>query len=147
MTGLITSIDGEDCLVGARCETCGTHVFPAQSSCPKCGAAMVDTALPATGTVWSATVQRIEPKPPYIGPEVFEPFAVAYVDLGPVRVESRLDGKPCDEWRIGDAVRLTPGDPDDQGAVWTYRFTPDTRGSTPGDSTPGDSTSGEGASR
>ncbi len=70
---------------------------------------MFEAALPATGTVWSSTVQRIRPKPPYEGPDDFEPFAVGYVDLGPVRVESRLDGRPVDEWRIGEPVRLPPG--------------------------------------
>ena len=52
----------------------------------------------------------------------FEPFAVGYVDLGPVRVESRLEGKPADNWRIGDAVRLVAGAPDANGDVWSYRF-------------------------
>ena len=125
--GLITSIDGDDHLVGSRCTSCDTHVFPTQATCPRCGAATVDAALPATGFVWSATVQRNEPKPPYVGPAEFEPFAVAYVDLGPVRVESRLEGRAADAWHIGDPVRLAPGEADANGDVWSYRFVP-TRG-------------------
>ena len=85
---------------------------------------MGEVALPTVGTVWSCTVQRVRPKPPYSGPDEFEPFAVGYIDLGPVRVESRLDGRPRDEWRIGDAVRLAPGPADEHGDVWRYRFVP-----------------------
>jgi hypothetical protein len=63
------------------------------------------------------------PKPPYRGPDEFEPFAVGYVDVGPLRVEARLDGKPVDDWRIGDRVRLDTGaDDGDSPAYW---FVPD----------------------
>ena len=85
---------------------------------------MYEVALPATGSVWSCTVQRIRPKPPYEGPADFEPFAVGYVDLGPVRVESRLEGKPVDEWRIGESVQLAAGPAGADGQVWSFRFVP-----------------------
>jgi uncharacterized OB-fold protein len=127
--GVTATVDGQEHLLGARCGGCETHTFPVQSTCPRCGGAMVETALPRGGTVWSCTVQRIRPKPPYVGPDEFEPFAVGYVDLGTVRVESRLDGKPVDQWRIGDAVHLVAGDPDGVGDVWSYRFVPDEGGS------------------
>jgi uncharacterized OB-fold protein len=120
--GLVTTIDLEDRLVGGQCSACGTHTFPLQHACPRCSAVMTEVALPATGTVWSYTVQRIRPKPPYNGPEEFEPFALGYIDLGPVRVESRLVGRAVDEWQIGDAVRLTAGEADERGDVWSYRF-------------------------
>ena len=71
-------------------------------------------------------MQRIRPKPPYEGPDDFEPFAVGYVDLGPVRVESRLEGKPVDEWRIGEPVQLAAGAAGADGQVWSYRFVPST---------------------
>ena len=48
-------------------------------------------------------------KPPYAGPQPFEPFVVAYVDLGPLKVESPLFGLPIDAWSIGDEVRLASG--------------------------------------
>ena len=123
--GLVALIDGELHLVGVRCAACGTHAFPPQPSCPRCGSATEHTALPARGTLWSWTVQRIRPKPPYAGPDEFEPFAVGYVDVGPLRIESRLDGKAAESWRIGDGVRLASGPPDDNGDVWSYRFVPD----------------------
>ena len=124
VTGLITEVDGESRLVGSRCGSCDTHAFPAQGTCPRCGSAMSEIALPSTGTVWSCTIQRIRPKPPYEGPDDFEPFAVGYVDLGPVRVESRLEGKPVEEWRIGESVRLASGAPGPDGHVWSFRFVP-----------------------
>ena len=122
--GVVTDVDDESRLAGSRCATCDTHAFPIQATCPRWGGAMFETALPATGAVWSCTVQRIRPKPPYEGPDDFEPFAVGYVDLGPVRVESRLEGKPVDEWRIGESVQLAAGAPGPDGQVWSFRFVP-----------------------
>jgi uncharacterized OB-fold protein len=86
---------------------------------------MSATALPANGEVWSWTVQRTRPKPPYDGPDEFEPFAVGYVDLGPLRVEARLEGKAAASWQIGDAVHLRAGAPDERGDVWSFRFVAD----------------------
>jgi uncharacterized OB-fold protein len=94
-------------LVGSACEDCGTRTFPAQSGCPKCGSSTVaEMELPDEGTVWTWTVQRFAPKPPYRSATPYEPFAVAYIDLGQVKVESRLRGRPIDGWKIGDRVRI-----------------------------------------
>jgi uncharacterized protein len=123
--GLVTFIDGEAHLVGARCEACGTHTFPAQSACPRCGAGTAEVALPRSGRLWSWTVQRTRPKSPYRGPDEFTPFAVGYVDVGPVRVEARLERSPVEAWQIGDPVQLVAGGPDDEGDIWWYRFVPD----------------------
>ena len=109
-------------LVGARCDACGTHAFPIQRGCPRCGADTSDVALPSEGTIWSWTVQRIRPKPPFQGPDEFEPFAVGYVDLGPVRVETRLAGKSADAWTIGEPVHLVIGAADQDGNHWTFWF-------------------------
>ena len=120
--GLTTTVDGRPHLVGARCSSCDTHVFPTQGACPRCGAETAEVVLPATGSVWSWTVQRIRPKPPYRGPEDFEPFAVGYIDVGPVLVESRLAGLAVDEWRIGDPVTLVvdEGGPDGDGPSFVF---------------------------
>jgi uncharacterized OB-fold protein len=123
--GLVAEIGGEPHLVGVRCPACGAHAFPVQAACPRCGTATEPVALPSHGTLWSWTVQRTRPKPPYAGPEEFEPFAVGYVDLGPLRVETRLQGRAPDAWRIDEPVRLVPGDPDASGDRWTYRFAPE----------------------
>jgi hypothetical protein len=63
-------------------------------------------------------VQRIAVKPPYAGPQPFEPFVVAYVDLGPLKVESPLFGRPVDGWSIGDAVQLCTGDAQPHLSFW-----------------------------
>lgn len=83
---------------------------------------MEQTALPTNGTVWSWTVQRIQPKLPYLGPDDWEPFAVGYVDVGPLKIESRLEGRDPDAWEIGAPVRFQPVEPDADGDVWRYRF-------------------------
>ncbi|HWC68437.1 MAG TPA: OB-fold domain-containing protein [Acidimicrobiales bacterium] len=123
-----TTVDGRPYLVGGRCGECDTHVFPAQRGCPRCGGRMADVALPPTGRVWSCTVQRTQPKPPYRGPAEFVPFAVGYVDLGPVIVETRLEGRDVASWRIGDDVQLTfpPAAGDDEAGP-TFWFEPATR--------------------
>lgn len=119
--GLVGTVDGTDHLVGAECTTCGTRTFPAQGACPRCGASTAVVALPTTGTVWSWTVQRIRPKPPYVGPDEFEPYTVGYVDLGGIKVEGRFEGR--ESWSIGDEVQLVVGPRGSDGQVWRYRFT------------------------
>ena len=123
--GLVAFVDGVARLVGVRCTACATHAFPPQLACPNCGATTEPVTLPDRGTVWSWTIQHIQPKPPYRGADPFQPFAVAYVDVGPVRIESRLAGRPPDAWRIGDAVRLLAGAADDEGNVWSFEFVPE----------------------
>jgi len=73
---------------------------------------MADVTLPDRGVVWTWTVQRMAPKPPYRAPTAgFTPFAVGYVDLGDVLVESRLLVAE-DRLRIGLPVRLVSAPPD-----------------------------------
>ena len=63
-------------------------------------------------------MQRFAPKAPFRAPKVFTPFALAYVDLGTVRVEARLAGKAVESWKIGDAVRLAVGPLDVDDPSW-----------------------------
>jgi uncharacterized OB-fold protein len=116
-------------LAGSRCSTCGTVTFPAQAGCAKCTSTdMAPAELADRGTLWTWTVQAIEPKPPYRAPDMgFEPYGVGYVHLGDVIVESRLQGDPG-EFEIGMPMRLTllplwtgaDGSP-----VVSYAFQPD----------------------
>lgn len=63
--------------------------------------------LPRTGTLWTFTIQGFPPKrPPYAGPEPFEPYGVGYVDLGEVKVESRLTVADPEVLRIGMPMQL-----------------------------------------
>lgn len=120
-------------LAGSRCASCGSVTFPAQSGCARCaGSDLQPIELADHGTLWTSTVQSIEPKPPYRAPaEGFVPFAVGYVHLGDVIVESRLTGDDAD-LQIDAPMTLTlltlwVGD-DGEPAV-TYAFAP--LGSTP----------------
>jgi hypothetical protein len=114
---------GPPTLLGGRHRASGRLVFP----CPQ-GDDWLPEGLPQTGTLWSCTVQRFRPKsPPYAGPEAFEPYAVGYIDLGPLIVEARLTGAAPDAFRIGMPMRLVPlvldlTRPDRR--VTTYAFAP-----------------------
>ena len=85
------------------------------------GAAFEPVPLSRRGTLWSWTVQRFEPKrPPYAGPQPFEPFMLGYVELpGEVIVESLLVG--IDAPRIGMALELTTIPFADGHATFAFR--------------------------
>jgi uncharacterized protein len=115
-------------LMGSTCSSCTTTTFPAQRSCPRCGAqAMKLRALPDEGVLWAYTVQSFPPKPPYRFDGDFVPFGLGYVDLGPVIVEARLTESDPRRLRTGQPLRLTrvPAFTDDDGVtVLTYAFEP-----------------------
>ena len=92
-------------LIGGRDRETGRIVFP----CPK-GNQYEAVPLASEGTLWSYTVQRFRPKtPPYAGPEAFEPWIVAYVELpGEVIVEARLVDVAFEDVRIGMPVSFKP---------------------------------------
>ncbi|WP_295528462.1 OB-fold domain-containing protein [Novosphingobium sp. Chol11] len=77
-------------LIGGRRHADGEIVFPYPGG--DAAANYEAIGLSRTGTLWSWTIQTFRPKsPPYDGPEVFEPFALGYVELpGEVIVETRL---------------------------------------------------------
>jgi uncharacterized OB-fold protein len=127
--GLFTWPSEEPRLVGGRCRACGAVAFPRPPSCARCTSTDVDEHLLArTGTLWSWTVQRFQPKEPYVGPEPFEPYGVGYVDLGgEVLVESRLTTDDPGELEIGLPVELVvvPFTVRDDGTeVVTFAFRP-----------------------
>ena len=110
-------------LVGGRHRVNGRIVFP----CPP-GADYHPHPLSREGTLWSYTIQRYRPKsPPYAGPEAFEPWAVAYVELpGETIVETRLCNVAFDEINIGMPLELTfiPLDPAASDPVMIHAFQP-----------------------
>lgn len=110
-------------LIGGKERESGRIVFP----CPP-GERFVPHPLGRTGTVWSFTIQRFRPKsPPYLGPEAFAPFVVAYVELpGEVIVEARLAHVANKDVRVGMPVELTqiPLDPDSADPVLIPAFQP-----------------------
>lgn len=79
------STEGEPHLVGGRCLTCGTYVFPPRTAgCPNpdcVGDELELVALSRRGTVWSYTENRYAPPAPFPASEPFEPYALAAVEL------------------------------------------------------------------
>jgi uncharacterized protein len=119
-------------LLASKCDSCAFVTFPAQDACPRCGGDCVSpTTLSRTGTLWTWTRQRFQPKnPPYIGreaPAEFVAFGVGYIELAEGRVEARLTGEIDQELRIGMPMELTvvPFATDEDGTeVVTYAFRP-----------------------
>jgi uncharacterized OB-fold protein len=110
-------------LVGGVSHATGRIVFP----CPP-GKDYEPHPLAREGSLWSYTIQRYRPKsPPYAGPEAFEPWAVAYVELpGETIVESRLANVAFEDIRIGMDLELTfvPLDPASGDPVMIHAFQP-----------------------
>ena len=105
---LFTWPSDEPRLIGGRCRSCGAVAFPRPPTCARCTSTEIDERLLAPrGTLWSWTVQRFQPKEPYIGPEPFEPYGVGYIDLdGEVLVEARLTTADADELEIGQPMEV-----------------------------------------
>ncbi len=124
------TIEDEPSLIGTRCVACGTVFFPrADAFCrnPVCdGTELAEVRLSRRGTVWSSTVNRYAPPPPYVSPDPFEPFAVAAVELAEERmtVLGQVDG-PAESLPVGSEVELTVGtlyeDDDHEYVVWKWR--------------------------
>jgi uncharacterized OB-fold protein len=114
-------------LIGGRRKSDGRIVFPMPTGAD--GQEFDAVELKPEGRLWSYTVQRFRPKPPFNGPgddRSFKPYAVGYVELpGEVIVESRLQVEDFDRLSIGMPMRLTTEvfrqDPDGSD-VLTYAF-------------------------
>src|SRR5436190_20231203 len=69
-------------LLGSRCVKCGEVRFPVNAFCPQCCTETTETLrLSRRGILYSFTVQRFRPPPPYRGPEEFEPYGVGMIEL------------------------------------------------------------------
>ncbi len=128
---LFTWPAAEPQLIGSRCTACGIVTFPAQESCPRCASMeMSEHLLARRGTLWAWTTQDFPPpSPPYMGAggKAFVPFGIGYVDLGDVKVESRLTESNPDALAIGMDMELVivPFRTDDEGNdVVTFAFAP-----------------------
>lgn len=90
-------------LIGGRKEN-GEIVFPLPGDSLE---PLQPVELSPTGTLWSWTSQEFQPKPPYAGPEPFEPFLLGYIELaGQVIVESRIVDASIDELQLGMPMQL-----------------------------------------
>jgi uncharacterized OB-fold protein len=130
--GVFTWPSGDPQLIGSRCRACDIVTFPAQESCPRCASTdMAEHLLARRGRLWAWTTQEFPPpSPPYAGPtakEAFVPFGVGYVDLGDVKVETRLTEADPDALQPGMEMELVvvPFRTDDDGnEVVTFAFAP-----------------------
>ena len=117
-------------LLGSRWSACGETTFPAQKGCPSCTAqGCNEVELSPRGTLWTYTVQRFPPPPPFAGEtKDFVPYAVGYVELPEgVRVEARLTESDASRLAIGMEMELAvePFSVDDEGReVVTFAFAP-----------------------
>jgi uncharacterized OB-fold protein len=95
-------------LIGGRRKSDGKVVFPLPIG-PE--AKNFDPIrLSPQGTLWSFTVQRFRPKsPPYAGADdeaSFQPYALGYVELPEVIVESRIETSDFAALKVGQPMRL-----------------------------------------
>ena len=130
--GLFTWPAEQPALLGSRCNNCGVAAFPVAQSCMACSGQDVSVEeLPGRGTLWTWTVQRFMPKPPYHSnetPETFQPYGVGYLELpGGVRVEGRLTENDPEKIRIGmemDVVFDTWRTEDNGDEIISFFFRP-----------------------
>lgn len=101
-------------LLGQRCTTCATFVFPrAAYGCPNpacAGTEFDEVPLSPTGTIWSYTDARYPPPPPYVIPTAeHEPFCIAAVHLaleGLTVMGAVVAGVTVEELTIGQQVKV-----------------------------------------
>jgi uncharacterized OB-fold protein len=126
---LFVGADDDVRLIAGRDRETGELVFPLPSGSER--ARFEPVRLSAEGRLWSFTVQRFRPKPPYddgADEAAFRPYAVGYVELPEgVVVESRLRVDDFSGLALGLPVRATTEtlrrDPDGCEVV-TYAFRP-----------------------
>lgn len=101
-------------LIGAKCPSCGTFVFPPrQNNCPNPGCdadELEQVRLSRRGTLWSYTENRYQPPPPYPQSDPFEPFAVAAVQLeaeGLIVLGKVVTGTLAADLKVGMEMELT----------------------------------------
>jgi len=95
-------------LIGSRCVKCGEVRFPVSDFCPQCCTQTTETIpLSRRGTLYSFTVQRFQPPPPYRAPEKFEPYGVGMIELAEgLRVTAVLADADPDSLCVGIEMEL-----------------------------------------
>jgi uncharacterized OB-fold protein len=122
------TMDDRPTLLANRCTTCGAYFFPRASFfCrnPDCdGTNFEDVPLSRRGRVWSYTVNRYQPPPPYVPPsDPFEPYTIAAVEL--LEEKMVVLGQVLGDVDVGDEVELTTDtlytDDEHKYLVWKWR--------------------------
>jgi hypothetical protein len=122
--GWFTLDESAPALLGSRCKTCGTYVFPpARLTCPNpdCGSNTLEGSggqtfetveLSRRGRIWSYTDSRYEPPPPYVAADPYEPFCLAAVELAEeklVVLGQVAPGFTVEDLHVGMEVELVLG--------------------------------------
>ncbi len=119
-------------LLGSRCGTCGTYVFPkAGAFCPNphcSGTEFESVPLSRRGRIWSFTNACYEPPPPYVAADPFVPFALAAVELEAERLVvmgQMVPGVGVEDLAVGDEVEVVLDtlyeDDEHEYLVWKWR--------------------------
>jgi uncharacterized OB-fold protein len=131
--GWFTTDETAPALLGSRCTSCATYVFPkARKFCPnpRCDSETFDEVeLSRTGRIWSYTDARYQPPPPYVPvSDPHEPFAIAAVELDAeklVVMGQVVRGVGVDDLRVGQQVELVLdvlyADDEGEHLVWKWR--------------------------
>lgn len=127
--GLFQRVDEGAYLIGSRCLECDEVSFPANTFCPQCCKETTEKIpLSQRGRLYSFTVQRFRPPPPYRGPENFDPYGVGMIELPEgLRVTSVLEQSDLTRLRVGMEMELviTKFFEDEEGReVIGYKFKP-----------------------
>jgi uncharacterized OB-fold protein len=114
-------------LLGSRCRSCGTVVFPRMPVCPRClrNGTMEETELGRTGRLYSHTIAHFAPQgfiAPFFqvfvdlpeGPRIFS-LVGAEVPVGPGVLEDRMEMR-----LVVEPVAATPENKD----RLTYKYVP-----------------------
>lgn len=126
------TLDDEPRLLGGRCGSCGTIVFPRRGvACPNpscAGTELEPTPLSRTGRVWSYATNHYPPPEPYVASDPFQPYTIAAVELTDERIVV-LGQVPRDvdvsALSVGQEMVLDVGtlysDDDTDYLVWMWR--------------------------
>lgn len=119
-------------LIGSGCKSCGARMFGRRETCERCGRDVLeDIVFSKKGKIYTYTIARYRPLPPYVGPDPHIPFPVAWVELPEgVRILSKITDSDIDAINIGMDVELVISKlyVDEAGNdVITYSFKPPRR--------------------
>lgn len=114
-------------LLGSKCANCGEVSIGTNDVCLNCGGDEIEgLELSSEGELWTYTVIRHKPPGDYLGPDPFEPYALALVELADgVRIMAPLEGD-VESFEIGSRLRLVPWmlHVEDGQAYRAFRFAP-----------------------
>ncbi|MCS6805633.1 MAG: OB-fold domain-containing protein [Acidobacteriota bacterium] len=127
--GLFELLDDGFHLIGSRCRQCGEVTFPVNAFCPQCCTETTDRIpLSRRGVLYSFTIQRFKPPPPYRGPDPFMPYGVGMIELPEgLRVTAILDEADPNKLRVGMLMELVITklfDDEEGNEVLGYKFKP-----------------------